>query len=119
MLVIPGIDGLAVAARVLRRLKREFEHAHVRADGGQVDVKSVQNPAGWDGEIVKTLADGGVSNGHGSGLAGQSAEPDQFVAPDLHRFTGLRFDCYGEIGQGDDLRRQRQEYLALTVPARI
>ena len=68
--------------------------AHVRGDvrlptrrivlPDEVDVKRIQNPAGWDGEIVETLADGGIRNGHGRGLARQSAEPDQFVATDLH-----------------------------------
>ena len=82
-------------------------------------MERVENPAGWDLQIVKSLAYGGVSDGHGRRLARQRAEPDQFVAPDFHRFTGLSVDRHGEVRQRDDLRWHRQEHLALTVPVWI
>src|SRR5436190_9076189 len=54
--VIPRIDCLAVAASVLRRLQREFQHPNVRADGREIDVERVENSAGRRLKIVESFA---------------------------------------------------------------
>ena len=78
-------------------------------------MERVQDATGRGLQVVQSLADGGVGDGHWRRLARQRAEPDQLVSPDFNRFAGLGIDCDLELGQRNDLRWQRQKHLALAV----
>ena len=64
ILVIPSVNRLTIAACEMRRLQREFQHAHVRADRRQINVKRFQNTARRCLQVVESLADRRISNGH-------------------------------------------------------
>src|SRR5205085_2124907 len=80
MFVIPGVNRLTASANVLGGLQGELKHSHVRSDGGQVNVESIQNAARRRLQIVQSLAHGRISDRHGGRIARQRAEPHQLVS---------------------------------------
>src|SRR5258708_37305756 len=82
-------------------------------------MKCIENTARRYLQVVEAFAFRRVSDGHGSWLGRQDAEPSQLVPANFKRFTGLSIDCYLQIRQRNDLRRQWHEHFAFAAVRRI